>query len=54
MVKNTNDSAKKPIPMQTAILASGCIIEWYDFQFYKKSNPPEIDENSVVLKFPKL
>jgi len=30
-------------------VCDGCKVEWYDFQFYKKSNPPAIDAEPVVL-----
>jgi len=40
-------------PLWTAVLGN-CHAAGYDFQLYKKSNPPPIDADPVVLNHPAL
>lgn len=42
---------RKPEPYKWSILAGGAVVEHYDFQYWKRSNPPAKADDSVVLPF---
>lgn len=35
----------------TAILGN-CVAAGYDFQYYKRSDPPEADADPIIIQFP--
>ena len=36
----------------SALLTCGCLVSKHDFQKYKRSNPPDIDADPIILLFP--
>lgn len=45
------EKRSKPKPFRWCFNGSG-VVEFYDFQLWKRSDPPEYDAEPVLLKFP--
>ncbi len=47
-----NNPPKKPEPIY-GLYGPDYAVEKYDFQKYKRSNPPDIDDEPIIKSFPK-
>ena len=43
---------QKPAPFKWSVTPQG-IVEHYDFQYWKRSDPPHPDDDSIILPFQK-
>lgn len=50
-MSGASEGRSKPKPFKWLITGHG-VVECYDFQFWKKSDPPAIDADPVTLEFP--